>query len=365
MTQNEDATNFDGLVSSDDIRTGFISGATFKNKEVQYSVVDGLAMFEGCIVLGTVEEMEKKAAAIRAGEDIEEDDDTRGVFVTGQKYRWPNGIVPYEIDPDLPNQERVTDAIAHWEEKTHIRFVRRTSSNESEYPNYIRFQPGNSCSSRVGMRGGEQHINLAKRCSTGATIHEIGHALGLWHEQSREDREQHIQIHWENIESKNSYNFNQHITDGDDHGPYDYDSMMHYSAKAFSKNGKPTITTLSGKQIGQRDGLSDGDIATIRFLYPDAGKPDGGKVVIYEHANFEGAKMELSEGSYDIEDLRQSFGNDNLRSLKVPAGMKVTLYEQARFRGRTKTFTEDSEYVGDDFSDITSSIEIETVSNDI
>jgi Astacin (Peptidase family M12A)/LysM domain len=271
MTNNEDTTNFDGLLKSGDICTGFISGATFKNKAVQYSVVDGLAIFEGCICLGTVEEMEKKTAAIRAGqdEDIEEDPATRGLFIPGQQYRWTNGIVPYEIDPNLPNQKRITDAIAHWEQKTHIRFVNRTSNNANQYPNYIRFRSADGCWSFIGMRGGKQDIGLANGCGLGATIHEIGHALGLWHEQSREDRDRHIQIHWQNIESDHQHNFNQHINDGDDHGSYDYDSIMHYGSTAFSKNGQPTITTVSsGRPIGQRNGLSNGDIATIRFLYP-------------------------------------------------------------------------------------------------
>ena len=62
--------------------------------------------------------------------------------------------------------------------------------------------------------------------------------------------------------------FDQHITDGDDFGPYDYGSIMHYPRNAFSKNGQDTITPVQPNvQIGQRSGLSGGDVAGVLDMY--------------------------------------------------------------------------------------------------
>lgn len=259
--RRKDDPNGEEFQSSPEVRTALIEGNTFRGKAVQYAVIDGLAMFEGDIVLGTVEEVEQLSEQLRQELTGEVQ---RGVLITGSQYRWPNCTVPYTIDPALPNQARVTDAIAHWQEKTNFTFVARTTQAD-----YVTFRPSTGCSSHVGKRGGQQFINLASGCTKGNTIHEIGHAVGFWHEQSRQDRDAHVTIIWAKIQPGYEHNFNQHITDGDDIGAYDYGSIMHYPRNAFSIDGTDTITpVVASAVIGQRAALSPGDIATANTMCP-------------------------------------------------------------------------------------------------
>lgn len=256
-----------GFAASDDIRVGYISGLTFSNKPITYSMVDGYGTFEGCIIVAEKEKVDQLEAEARRAAD-EGDGIQHGVVISDESKRWPDALMPYEIDPSLPNQSRVTNAIDHWTDNTNMRFVERTAANQGQYPDYVRFVPSSFCRSWVGMQGGRQDIELANGCGTGSTIHEIGHAWGLWHEQSREDRDDFVTINWANIQDDRAFNFNQQISNGTDIGPYDYGSIMHYGRMAFSKNGLPTIEPKqSGVTIGQRSGLSQGDINTVHHIY--------------------------------------------------------------------------------------------------
>jgi len=185
---------------------------------------------------------------------------------------WPNARVPYTFARGFSYKSVVGQAIAEYNAKTCIRFVPRRSSDRS----YVEFMHGGGCYSMIGRVGGKQQISLGNGCGTkGVAIHEMMHALGFFHEQSRRDRDSYITINWSNIPGRVRYNFEKYR-----HGqaqtlgqPYDKKSVMHYGNYAFSTNGRKTIVSKSNPNelLGQRRGLSDIDIRQLKTMYKCGG----------------------------------------------------------------------------------------------
>ncbi|XP_069691834.1 zinc metalloproteinase nas-13-like [Periplaneta americana] len=132
------------------------------------------------------------------------------------------------------------------------------------------------CWSYVGRIGGRQELNLSPSepetgCfRTGTIEHELLHALGFFHQQSATERDDFVEIYWENIQSGREGNFNKYSasTISSFGVKYDYDSIMHYGAYAFSKNGKKTIQPLDeNAEIGKRNQFSDRDIEKLQRMY--------------------------------------------------------------------------------------------------
>merc|ERR1711915_1100092 len=181
---------------------------------------------------------------------------------------WENQEIPYTISSEFSDDERlvITKAIGDLQAATCLKFVERTTQED-----YIHIIIDTWCRSYVGRNGGMQTLKLYSGCfKYGTVIHEFMHALGFWHEQSRYDRDDYVTIVWENILDKKEHNFDKHSRYWTTllGQPYDYGSVMHYPAYAFSKNDKKTIVPKEdGVTIGQRDGMSELDVKGINKLY--------------------------------------------------------------------------------------------------
>ncbi|XP_066561543.1 meprin A subunit alpha [Amia ocellicauda] len=139
---------------------------------------------------------------------------------------------------------------------------------------FIKFEKLDGCWSQVGDLQTGQQLSLGEGCDYKATIeHELLHALGFYHEQSRTDRDDYINIWWKEVLPGMEHNFAKYsdlfITDLNT--PYDYESIMHYGAYSFNKNpGVPTITAKIPELtsvIGQYLDFSKLDLLRLNRMY--------------------------------------------------------------------------------------------------
>ncbi|XP_030010238.1 high choriolytic enzyme 1-like [Sphaeramia orbicularis] len=192
---------------------------------------------------------------------------------SGNRCRWPkssNGqvVIPYVINNVFSSfeKDKIKRALQDFHTKTCIRFTPRVR----EY-DYISLESRQGCYSAVGKSGGRQVVSLQKNgcMHKGIIQHELCHALGFQHEQTRSDRDQYIKIHWNNIASNMAHNFQKHRTINQE-TPYDYSSVMHYGKYAFARvRNQPTLTPYPDRSvpIGQRQAMSQWDITRINRAY--------------------------------------------------------------------------------------------------
>eukprot|EP01064_Diplonema_japonicum_P009321 TRINITY_DN167_c0_g1_i6.p1 TRINITY_DN167_c0_g1~~TRINITY_DN167_c0_g1_i6.p1 ORF type:complete len:1430 (+),score=464.76 TRINITY_DN167_c0_g1_i6:115-4290(+) len=194
---------------------------------------------------------------------------------------WPEGKVRYYIETAETNPRnpagsfllpaddwRILNAVAHWEAKTCIRFTRCATKAGCAKPYVYFISDKNACNSPLGMTqdvDDVNQVNLASSCSGGSTIHELGHSLGLMHEQTRNDRDSYVFVDTAEIKPSELGQFSKTGAAGRSIGAYDYGSIMHYGAFYFATGSSPSI--VAPAPIGQQVRLSAGDVDTIDFMY--------------------------------------------------------------------------------------------------
>ena len=185
---------------------------------------------------------------------------------------WENRHFFYEVADDV-DRDAIEAGIDFWRDNTCIQF--EDVPEGIDQPR-VRFVAEQGCWSNVGyvakyLSPPVQITSIGSGCTgLGTVTHEIAHSLGLYHEQSRVDRDDYVTILWRNINDQTRSNFVK-MYQTEDHGvPYDLSSVMHYGTFSFSTNGKPTILTrdptLQGL-IGQRQQPSFRDVALMNLLY--------------------------------------------------------------------------------------------------
>jgi hypothetical protein len=185
---------------------------------------------------------------------------------------WPKRTVRWQYDKKIYDGTKTKwlEAIKEWETKANFKFVEITDSS-GDYILLKQNFNGLNHSSGIGRKGGEQVIALNIIGSqTSTAIHEIGHALGLVHEQSRPDRDNYITINYDNIKTEYNGQF-KNCSYCKVNGTFDFESVMLYSSfieQIAIDTKKPVMTRLDGTTFMNKGrGLSEGDIAGINEKY--------------------------------------------------------------------------------------------------
>ncbi|MBA3914004.1 MAG: choice-of-anchor D domain-containing protein [Acidobacteriales bacterium] len=224
----------------------------WRGRVVTYQVSHGQPRLEGDILLDHIQQSPLPVSG-------------EGATTSYLSYLWPKvGSVyqiPYVIDPASGGVSNINAAIAQSNATFPgvLQWVAHTT--ETDYVN-INLNSGDFsgvCESAVGRIGGEQMLTGSAACAVSTLLHEMGHTVGLYHEQSRSDRDAYVSVNYNNVIKGSRANFDKVTDNVQNLTLYDYASVMGYIPFAFSRNGGPTLESIPpGMPLSNLVGYSAG-----------------------------------------------------------------------------------------------------------